>query len=300
MPTSDGAEAGESARSSLSFCAATQPETALHLNFKFYLREQLQSASELWVEQSCAAGCQKMRRVVLVHSWDEVRIECQLDRFRLDVALLQQGQVIGALEVVVTHAIDAAKIEYLDRHQIRWFELSANENFYEGPSAWTPKQPLPVDEVQLADRPWWQTWVCPACREEKQRQKREEQERIEMGKLTRQKLAATKIRFAEIKRDQVPTETAINFRSQVRAARSIEVTFRSGKFLREIFYIVQEFDAEEPSRVLLQSGFKIKTTLAQLPGAMTPEKMQELKQFVENWCAQQKSRGADVNDSMSW
>ena len=283
-----------------SLCAATQPETALHLNLKFHLLDQLQSARELWVEQACKAGCQNTRRVVLVCDWDEVSVECPLDRFRLDVALLRQEQVIGALEVVVTHATDAAKVEYLDRHQIRWLELAADESLYEGPEAWTPQQPLPVDLAHLAERPWWQSWICPTCRDERERQQQEQQKRMAKGEVARQKIAAAKTRFTEPRPIKVAPAPTSHFRSEVKASRLIEVTFRSGKFLREIFYIIQEFDAEGPSRVVLQSGFQSRTTLAQLPGGITLNKLRELEQIVENWCAQQRKRGAEVDDSMAW
>lgn len=281
-------------------CAATQPETALHLNLKFYLLEQLQNANELWVEQSCRAGCQNKRRIAFISGWDAVRVEYSWDKFRLDIALLRQGQLIGALEIMVTHATDATKVESLDRHHIRWLELKVDANFYDAPDAWTPQQPLPVEEAQLANRPWWREWTCPQCQTERARRQRAEQDKIAAGEIARQKIAATKIRFSEHTQARAVRVPEGNFRSEVKAARSVEVTFRSGNFLREIFYIVQEFDDDVPSRVLLQTGFKTKTTLAHLPGALTPGKIQELGQIVENWCAQQRKRGAEVDDSMAW
>ena len=140
-------------------CAASQPETALHLNTKFHFYRQLQQAQkrELWIEEVCQ-GCKEARRRHLwARDWDAVAIEHSMTSARLDLALLLGSGVMGALEIFVTHAVDERKAAYLEEQSLPWLEIPAAPELYLEPTAWTMQAPLPALQLPLPP------WICPGC-----------------------------------------------------------------------------------------------------------------------------------------
>lgn len=127
-------------------CAAGSPETALHLNTKFHFYNELLQAAvkTLRVKQGCQ-GCSAVTTRVWLKDWDEVRVEYQMDPFRPDIALLKNSVVIGALEILVTHAVDERKATFFDEQNIRWAEIRASESIYLGEKAWRATKPLPIN-----------------------------------------------------------------------------------------------------------------------------------------------------------
>ena len=132
-------------------CLAGSPETALHLNTKFYLARQLEqfAGGQLAVRERCAGAegrpeCLRSRHGAWEVAWDAVRVEYRLDPLRPDIAALAGGRIAGALEVRVTHAVDTAKAKILAQLGVPWLEVEADEALYAGPTPWTPTQTLPV------------------------------------------------------------------------------------------------------------------------------------------------------------
>ena len=153
-------------------CAATQSETALHLNTKFHFYQQLLEAKNsglpLFFERCCQhahlAGdtCQKRRQDVWIEEWDQVEVEYRIGTFRPDLALLREGQVIGAIEVLVTHAVDERKAKYFEDNRIPWLEMRATPALYEGDAPWQISDPLPGRPEGPGYFP--QRWTCDPCR----------------------------------------------------------------------------------------------------------------------------------------
>jgi hypothetical protein len=141
-------------------CAATQPETILHLNTKFHLYHQICQSSQVVIREACAGryGCPNFRDAVWLRGWDKVEVECSIGSRRPDIAVLCNQRVCGAIEVRVTHAVDAAKARYLAEMEIPWAEVIGTEGLYRGDAAWTAAQPLPV-----ARRYPEASWLCPDC-----------------------------------------------------------------------------------------------------------------------------------------
>lgn len=140
-------------------CAATKPETALHLNVKYYLHDQLQNADKIFIDEKCAWGCGSIREVVWLQGWDNVEVEHSIGGVRPDVMLFQAGQPIGALEVLVSHKISVQKADYFRETNLPVIEVLANDEFYSGENRWTPDQPLPFYRLFPAVK----AWVCEQC-----------------------------------------------------------------------------------------------------------------------------------------
>jgi len=161
-------------------CAATQPETALHLNMKYHLRQELMQAYRLLISQSCSGmkldskpvglsgHCRKSRPIILVSDWDTVQVEYPYDGLILDVALLKNDTLVAAIEVCVTHLVDAEKKEQLNESSIPWVEILASEDFYGGPTPWTADIPLePLSKVSSSIGET--EWQCSSCLSESDR-----------------------------------------------------------------------------------------------------------------------------------
>jgi len=191
-------------------CPATEPETALHLNVKFYIARQLERRLPLVIEQPCAGEyqCGSVRRVPWLDGWEEVHVEYSVDHYQPDIALLRDGQVLGAIEVLVTHAVESGKADYFARLGVSWLEVRATESLYAGESRWLAEQPLTY--VRLF--PCEDTWVCENC-QEKRYQDELRQKAIEIQRLYQ-------------KRN----------RTYIHAAKMVDFYYPSGKKYREVFY----------------------------------------------------------------
>lgn len=151
-------------------CPIFEPDRATHLNSIFYLRNELLSARELRILQPCIGWASEQYHMpclekhcnefVYLENWDEVKTEFQFGPFRLDLALLREGKLIGAIEALYTHATIESKADYLNQSGIPWIEFRASESFYSGKDAWNPSTPLRVTNFNegAANR-----WQCPNC-----------------------------------------------------------------------------------------------------------------------------------------
>jgi hypothetical protein len=165
-------------------CVATQPETALHLNTKYYLADVLTRAAgtgeslrlrrgcivgnrpyltggEVTWTESTSDGCSGFDDAVLVGAWDTVRVESRVsdrDGYRTaDIVLLDGGRCVGAIEVLASHAVDADKAAMFARLDVPWVEVEASEELIDPATGWTIAQPLDphASSVPLA-------WRCEA------------------------------------------------------------------------------------------------------------------------------------------
>jgi len=152
------------------FCKATQPETIIHLNTKYHLQKVLTSTTKLKVWHYCdgwqtiihKTGCARKnkREFVYLENWDRVEVEWAYGSYRLDVALLKDEKVIGAIEVFVTHEANEEKIEYLDKQGLAWVEIKATQSFYSSPTAWTTETPL---KLKKWNQEIMRMWQCEQC-----------------------------------------------------------------------------------------------------------------------------------------
>ena len=152
-------------------CAATQPETALHIDTKLYLAAQLESAltsdPTLVIRQRCEGtafeSCGTEREERWVRGWDEVVVEAGVaaapdGRLRPDILLRRNGLAVAAIEVLVSHRVPDEKAAVLERAGLPWIEVRAGAELLEGDTAWRVDRALLVQ--RLGQRGTSRTWRC--------------------------------------------------------------------------------------------------------------------------------------------
>lgn len=128
-----------------STCAATNPETAAHLNAKAALARALAMIDSLSLLGRCSMGHGVIARWD-VRPWSRVEPEFRLGTRRPDVSLLSaDGQGLAAVEVFHTHAVDGAKADDLAASGLRWIEALSHIA-----CAWDGVAPLPVRAADAA------------------------------------------------------------------------------------------------------------------------------------------------------
>jgi len=151
------------------FCAATQPETALHLDTKLYLAAQLASAvasdPALVIRRRCEGSaletCGAVREERFVEGWDEVVVEAGVaaeSRLRPDISLSRSGVPIAAIEVLVSHRVPDEKALALADARLPWIEIRADPDLLEGDTGWRVNRALDVERVGSHGRS--PTWRC--------------------------------------------------------------------------------------------------------------------------------------------
>ena len=151
-------------------CGATRPETALHIDTKFYLAEQLTSAMAsdpmLVIRRRCEGTpletCDAMCDEPWAHGWDEVVVEAgiETERFRPDILLRKNGVPIAAIEVLVSHRVPDDKAAALEGAGLPWIEIRADPALLDGDTAWRASWALPIERV--GRRGMTRTWRCDA------------------------------------------------------------------------------------------------------------------------------------------
>jgi hypothetical protein len=117
-----------------STCPLTSPETALHLNAKerlLFLCEEAFSERGRVVLRARCPGCRRPMPLDLAEVGDEARDEERLGALRPDVLILRSGRPVLALEVLVTHAVDAEKEAALAALGVPAAEIDAREAWEE-------------------------------------------------------------------------------------------------------------------------------------------------------------------------
>lgn len=176
-----------------SSCATTAPETAIHVNSKYYLAAQLRLARELHLLERCAhPACTEVRTLPRWQvGWTDVEVEHSIGTRRPDVVLLRDGGPVAAVEVRVSHAVDQAKADALKSLGVPWTEVMGSAGLYSGDHPWKFDRPLPV---QAGD---WEAWLCHACGLRAAREKEAEQVAQQLAIKTRE---TNELRLAEVVR----------------------------------------------------------------------------------------------------
>jgi len=149
-------------------CATTHPETADHYNAKFALAAELRRVGRLEIAEHCREILPSVRKQPILRctatrarewlaGWDTVVVEAQLGSLRPDVQMLRGGEVIGAVEVLQTHAVPDEKKEALRLLGLPWLEVRASTILGQKPAVpWSAEGPLEVVR-EAPSRPW----QCP-------------------------------------------------------------------------------------------------------------------------------------------
>lgn len=249
-------------------CAATAPETALHLNMKYYVACQLRQTNQLSVRQRCqGAYCRNEQIVIWKQGWDEVAVEFKVGTYRPDVALLSQGQEIAAIEIHVTNIVGEEKIEFLRSRGLSIIEICGDVGFYLGDYAWTYDQPLPYERLF----PVLTGWICSDCR-----RKREEDQR--------RKLAADHVE---------------HYNTYGHCSRIVDFYYPSGKKYRGWYFISVVMQNGRVVAAQLNSWSQPEP-LAVIEGEITKETIQELKKPFDRHVQSSRPPGTIIDRHMKW
>jgi hypothetical protein len=136
------------------------PESLLHYNTKIYFAKFLKTTNSLSIDTKCATkNCYGLVKQKLFMDWDDVRVEYSVGRYRADVALITNNQIIGVIEIFVTHLVEDEKAAFLTQNNIRWLEFQATEDFIESSETWNPNLALPYVRYD----PPLEPQICPNC-----------------------------------------------------------------------------------------------------------------------------------------
>jgi hypothetical protein len=167
-----------------------------------------------------------------LRAWNEVLVEHRVgDSRRPDLVLRRDGTTIGALEVLVSHAVSAEKADVLAALGVPWIEIRADEALA-GADGWTPERPLPVKQTDLGRQ-----WRCDAHR-------------------------ARHAMLAEITAERQSAQIEAQRHSTVlRAARVVDV-YHEGGARERLIYSVKELltDGRAHTVCLRRGGAEVATT----------------------------------------
>lgn len=139
-----------------STCAATNPETAEHMNAKAKIAHALTCENVLTIASKCSAG-HPSEMPWAVAPWAYVQPEYRLGTRRPDVALLDASRDgLAAIEVLHTHAVDKAKAADFAAAGLPWVEVQSIVAL-----GWDEKSPLPIVAADAVTR----SGIDAACRQ---------------------------------------------------------------------------------------------------------------------------------------
>lgn len=156
-------------------------ETIMHFNVKHHIAQKLQAGCVIEIIGKCNSGfCQGIKTPPLLRKKpDNYRVDdfvaCE-NNYKPDIALLSKGQLIGAIEICVTHKSTEEKISWYEENNIGFFEIDVNKYTYDpiiewnGGSGLSPYISKHSKPIRLLPE------VCPACEVLKKEQKRKELE----------------------------------------------------------------------------------------------------------------------------
>lgn len=250
-------------------CSASQPETVIHLNAKYYLYTLLKQTQTISIQISCARHCGKQQRLAWLENWDTVNVEHKLGVYRPDITLLRQGNPIGALEVFVSHKVTQEKASFFQQSNIPGLEIKVSESFYDGDNRWTPEHPLPV----FRQFPSPTKWICPDCLD-----------------LEKKELERNRLQQARLVYEQTNQETVLE-------TRLVDLYFKSGKKYREMYFIVEKCVNSKKTRIWVKTENGRVLAVEEPP---TEKSLEKLHWAVKEYLNGRTKQGALVDNYIDW
>ena len=178
---SSGRRAHHVAHKPESICIVAKPESALHLNSKIHVYQQLLQGRALYVSQACTGwtvpkrgiygGGQRrcssegVRPYLWLENWDQVEMEKHIGSRKPDIVFYRNGAAVAAIEIFATHAVDEEKKADLKALGIPWLEVNAIDIYepdeFEFTEPWSISQPL----RHVNSDPPIPLWTCDKCLE---------------------------------------------------------------------------------------------------------------------------------------
>jgi len=252
-------------------CTITQPETALHLNVKFHIYQQLLKAQKIYIEKRCDRFlCNKKTKQLFLKGWDNVKVEYQTDSFRPDISLFKENKLIGAIEILVSHKMTDDKVQYFTDQKISWIEIKADEDLYNGNDTWNHEKPLPFYSCY----PEPKHWICDNCKELRHQM---DEHNKEIDKQVEYK--------------------KYNY-TRIHAAKMVDYYFPSGKKYREVYFVMKKLRNGDWVKAWVETEQNRILTTESSP--ITKDSMKKLSKAVKKNINSFRSKGAIVDVSMDW
>jgi hypothetical protein len=306
-------------------CPVTRPETALHFNLKCLIATELRLASTagwpLLVRDTCFVGswnvsrerrldsappegvhrsewlnsspCPKTRERVWLASWDRVELESRVGSLEAslipDITLYRGDELVGAIEVFHTHAVDDEKAAILAALEVPWIEVRADERMIEQSRAWTAREPLPIHSESSAKR-----WRCESHVAALEGEVEAEGQRLAQA----EKEAEAKREAAE--KDAEAKREAARHTFRVCAAKLVDVLYPSGKQWRNVYSVCELCTDGTPHSIVLQRNATTLLTLT-LESQSKKKIWSRMKAKMEaDIHGVEVKRGATTDSPMSW
>jgi len=244
-------------------CYLSTPEGALHFNTKMFIAEQLRNGKRLLVQQRCANQsnswpCESYLSKLWQSEWDRVEVEHSLASIRPDIVLLKGGNPAAAIEICVSHEVDALKADKLTQLGIPWIEVKATGTVFDERFAycdvaeisdeivWNINQPIQYERIS----PPLEEWTCWRCLYESrtrqiQHERVEKREQVRIQNIVRSRLET-------IKRKEAYHDEANN---RVKWARAFEFVSEDGKESRFDLFVVERYEEgrDEPVEIYIKN-----------------------------------------------
>lgn len=157
-----------------SLCALTNPETAAHQEAKSALQEALLNRSTLVITHTCKVCHMRSITREWIAGWSDVLMEFRVNSRRPDVVMVDANvDVIAAIEVKHSHAVDEKKAADLAASGVPWIEVGSA-----AARAWAQDTSKPMP-VLNADRATIEasSAACETCEAQREGQRRWDKER---------------------------------------------------------------------------------------------------------------------------
>lgn len=157
-----------------SLCALTNPETAAHQEAKSALQEALLNRSTLVITHTCKVCHMRSITREWMSGWSDVLMEFRVNSRRPDVVMVDGNvDVIAAIEVKHSHAVDEKKAADLAASGVPWIEVGSA-----AARAWAQDTSKPMP-VLNADRATIEasSAACETCEARREGQRRWDKER---------------------------------------------------------------------------------------------------------------------------
>ena len=149
-------------------------ESVMHFNTKMHVCSQLKKGDTLNVLIDCyCSTCLKgeIEEVILFQKWSHAETECRVDQYIADVAVFDNTEPVGVIEIFVAHKTEPRKARYLSDN-LAWLELNIDKNNYRKILNWDINNPL---DESLISQSSLKGIICDDCIKEQKKQKIKEE-----------------------------------------------------------------------------------------------------------------------------
>jgi hypothetical protein len=179
-------------------------ETIMHFNVKHHIAKKLQDGCIIEIIGKCGSGfCQGVKMPPLLRGKpDNYRIDdfiVDANNYKPDIALLLKNQLIGAIEICVTHKSTEEKISWYEKNNIGFFEIDVNKYTYDSIMEWNGGNGLSFYISRHSKPIRLLPEVCPECEVLKKEQEKRE---LEIKKRKEQEAFDYERKMAYLRRKQ--------------------------------------------------------------------------------------------------